>query len=262
MTGEVTTLLGEKAEKERMEQEMLAARDDPDEAAAAGAAARCRASRVIGVLRTGARGRRRLLRLPADHRHDARLPHRRRLGQGPRRRPLHGAAQGDRAVAGAPASRAARIADAPSTGWSRPISTPQLHHHELRRGRRRAAGDDLRARRPLSADPRARRISRPGCARRACWRPTAWSSACKIDDGTLFDIAAGGGDHPARAGRPGRALHRRHQRDDERERSTASAKRAWRRWSSSTRTCRSISCARTSWPRCARSPAAPTSTTT
>ena len=122
MTGEVTTLLGEMAEKGRLEQEMFAAREIQQKLLPTGPL-RVTGLAVIGVLRTGARSGRGLLRLPADHRFDPRRADRRRRGQGPRRRPLHGAAQGDRAVAVAPASRAEGIPDAPSTRWCRRIST-------------------------------------------------------------------------------------------------------------------------------------------
>ena len=76
---------------------------DPDEAAAAGAADRA-GDRRLGLLRAGARGGRRLLRRLPGGRAAVRLPDRRRVGQGRRRRALHGAAEGPGAVAGAPAT--------------------------------------------------------------------------------------------------------------------------------------------------------------
>ena len=117
MTGEVTTLLGEIAEKGRMEQEMFAAREIQQKLLPSGPLQRAGPGRH-GVLRTGARGGGRLLRLPADHRHDARRADRRRRRARACRRPLHGAAEGDRAVAGAPASRADASSSSRSTGSS------------------------------------------------------------------------------------------------------------------------------------------------
>ena len=111
---------------------------DSTEAAADRAAARDGPGRH-GILRTGARGRRRLLRLPADHRFDDRPADRRRGRQGPRRRPLHGAAQGDRAIAVAAASRAEGIPHRRQQGRLREPRRQELHHDVVRRDRRRAA---------------------------------------------------------------------------------------------------------------------------
>ena len=121
MTGEVTTLLGEMAEKGRLEQEMFAAREIQQKLLPTGPL------KTPGLPSTRSANRRArwrgLLRLPADHRLDAGRADRRRRRQGPRRRPLHGAAEGDRAVAGAPASRAEGVPHPPSTRWCRRIST-------------------------------------------------------------------------------------------------------------------------------------------
>ena len=129
MTGEVTTLLGEMAEKGRLEQEMFAAREIQQKLLPSGP------PRMTGltrhrVLRTGARGGGGLLRLPADHRLDDGHVDRRRRGQGPRRRPLHGAAQGDRAVAVAAASRAEGVSLGRQQGGVGQPRRQELHHHD------------------------------------------------------------------------------------------------------------------------------------
>ena len=102
---------------------------DPAEAAADRAAARDRPGR-LGILRTGARSGGRLLRLPADHRFDPRRADRRRRRQGPRRRPVHGAAEGDRPVAVAAASRAEGIPDGGQQGRLREPRRQELHHDD------------------------------------------------------------------------------------------------------------------------------------
>ncbi len=153
MTGEVTTLLGEMAEKGRLEQEMFAAREIQQKLLPTGPL-RVTGLARLGILRTGARSGGGLLRLPADHRLDSRRADRRRRRQGPRRRPLHGAAEGDRPVAVAAASRAEGIPDGGQQGGLGKPRRQELHHDDLRRDRRRAARDDVRARRALPADPR------------------------------------------------------------------------------------------------------------
>ena len=101
MTGEVTRLLSDVAQKERLEQEFATAREIQMKLLPQGPLDRA-GDRRLGLLRAGARGGRRLLRRVPGRRAPVRLPHRRRVGQGRRRRPLHGPAEGPGAVAGAP----------------------------------------------------------------------------------------------------------------------------------------------------------------
>ena len=186
---------------------------DPDEAAAAGAADRAGAGRV-GLLRAGPRGWRRLLRCLPGGRAAVRLPHRRRLGQGRRRRPLHGAAEGPGPVAGAPEPVAARPADCGQPGDRRSPRRPQLHHHELPGRGLAQAGDDLRPSRPLPAAAGTGAPRQPAAAGEDAgpgW-PGGRAQARRRYD---VRLAARGGDRAAGGRRPGGAVHRRHQRDDE-----------------------------------------------
>ena len=120
-------------------------------------------------------------------------------GQGPGRRPLHGAAEGDRAVAGAAPSRAARVPDGGQPGRRAEYRRQELHHDDVRRHRPRAAGDDLRARRPLPADSRPGRRAAPDCARPRCWRRTAWCVGLEHRRGRAVRGDAPGAHRAARA---------------------------------------------------------------
>ena len=103
--------------------------------------------------------------------------------------------------------------------------------------------DDLRARRTHAAHLRARRLCRrlgargaDSGARRDGRRPEARQRR---------DVRAAPrrGDHRAAARRSLSALHRRHQRGDERARRSVRRERGWASWSRRTPTCRPRSCA-------------------
>ena len=96
---------------------------DPDVAAAAGAARHAGAV-GDGALRAGARGRRRLLRLPAARRASGRRADRRRVGQGHVGGALHGGAEGADPVAEPHPHVAARPADHGQPDHRRSTSTP------------------------------------------------------------------------------------------------------------------------------------------
>ena len=108
MTGEITKLLRENAEKARMEQEMLAAREIQQKLLPSGPLsvpglaimAFCEPAREVAGDYYD------FLPISATQ---ARRAHRRRVGQGPARGPLHGAAEGAGPVAGPYPHLAARL---------------------------------------------------------------------------------------------------------------------------------------------------------
>ena len=122
----------------------------PDVAAAAGAGADARPDHDRALL-AGARGRRRLLRLPSARREADRHPDRGRVGQGHVGGALHGGAQGTDAVAVANPPIAARAPDRGGSDHRGQSRQPQLHHDDLRHHRPRDAHDDLRAGRTHAA---------------------------------------------------------------------------------------------------------------
>ena len=100
-----------------------------------------------------------------------------------------------------------------------PPRRAQLHHDDLRGRRSARADDDLRARRPHAADLRAGHLRRR--RRRASVQilvPDGMVVGLKLDNGEMFERLPGRGDDPAAAGRSLPAVHRRHQRGDERAR--------------------------------------------
>ena len=130
MTSSIEDLLQQKAEKERLEQELRIARNIQMSLLPQGPLIMPGLD-AHRALRTGARSGRRLLRLPADRRPHARHSHRRRLGQGDVRGALHGGAQGHRALAQPAAPLAARSADRGRPHHLAPSRQPELHHGHL-----------------------------------------------------------------------------------------------------------------------------------
>ena len=98
MTSRLTALLAEMAEKKRLEEELRIARDIQMSLLPQGPM-RMPGLQMTAQLFAGARGGRRLLRLPADRRPAHRHADRRRLGQGHLGGALHGGAEGSDAVA-------------------------------------------------------------------------------------------------------------------------------------------------------------------
>ena len=150
MSANIETLLEQAAEKRRLEEELRIAREIqmsllPRHAAPmAGALAR-------GALCAGARGGRRLLRFLRARPAPARPARRRRGRQGDVGRALHGGAEGADAVAQPDPRVAASAPDRGQPDHRGEPRQPQLHHHDLRRRRPRAADADLRAGRPHAA---------------------------------------------------------------------------------------------------------------
>ena len=90
---------------------------------------------------------------------------------------------------------------------------PQLHHDDLRRHRSEGRQDDLRAGRP-PADLRRAAAARP--IRSRCWSRAAWWSACASRARTRSSWNCSRRSRRPDQRRRDRALHRRHQRSDER----------------------------------------------
>ena len=110
MTGSIEDLLREQAEKKRLEEELRIAHEIQMSLLPQGPLQHARAV-GDGALRAGARGRRRLLRLPPARRPSRRRADRRRLRQGHLGGALHGGAEGADAVAEPHPYLAARSAD-------------------------------------------------------------------------------------------------------------------------------------------------------
>ena len=214
MTGEVTTLLGEMAEKGRMEQEMFAAREIQQKLLPAGPlrvtglamSAFCEPAREVagdyydflpitdtmtGVLIADVAGKGLaaglyMAQLKVIVQSLARLHH----------EPKEFLSRRQQGGVGQPRRQ-------------------ELHHHVVRRDRRRAARDDVRARRPLPAHPRAGRPAAgpPQGAAAGARRPRG-----RPADRRRHDVRrpAAGADHQPGARRPGGVVHRRHLRNHER----------------------------------------------
>ena len=195
MTGEVTKLLKENADKARMEQEMLAAREIQQRLLPSGPLSVPGLS-IHGVLRTRARSGRRLLRLSPYLGDEARRADRRRVGQGSAGWPLHGAAQGAGPFAGAHASIATRLPQGNQPCGCRQHRLEEFHHDVVRRDRSRTRRDGVGARRTLSLD------SHPG--HRAGWTPQGRGPCARwarpgLEDRQRRDVRCddSGGFHPA-----------------------------------------------------------------
>jgi HAMP domain-containing protein len=213
MTGEVTTLLREMAEKGRMEQEMLAAREIQQRCCRAaplsvpGLAvnAFCEPARevagdyydflpitdtMVGVLIADVSGK--------------------GLAAGLYMAQLKVIVQSLARVHHEPREFLIAVnRSSPATSTSA-ASSPWPTRH-----RPRAPHDDRGARRALPAAPRAGRGARRPAQGASSSHPTASCSACRSTTARCSRHAAGD-DRAARARRRDRALHRRHQRDDER----------------------------------------------
>ena len=137
----------------------------------------------------------------------ARPARRRRGRQGDLGRALHGGAEGADALAQPDPRVAAPAADRGQPDHRGEPRQPQLHHHDLRRRRPRAADADLRAGRPHAARCTARRRRR---RRRALVAPSGMvvGPAARWPRASLRR-AARGSDGPARRRRRVPALHRR-----------------------------------------------------
>ena len=177
MTASIEDLLQQKAEKERLEQELRIARDiqmsllpqGPLRMPGLSLTGHCEPAREVGGDYYDF--------LPLDEQRLGR-PDRGRGGKGDVRRALHGRAEGRDVLAQPASPLAARAAHRRQSDHLAPPRQEQLHHDHLRRGRPRGEDADLRARRALPAHLHAGSL----CARRGrCrfWRRTAWCSGSR-----------------------------------------------------------------------------------
>ena len=203
----------EQDEKRRLEEELQIARDIQMSLLPQGALKR--AGHVgRGAVRAGARGGRRLLRLPAAGRRPHRPADRRRLGKGHVGGALHGRAEGADAVAQPHSHVAARAADRGQRDHREPSRQPQLHHDDLCGGRSRGGHADVRARRAYAvhAHRRRGRAARRGAGARR--------HGARLEPRSRRALRAlpRGGDASARRRGSVLLLHRRRQRGDGRRR--------------------------------------------